>query len=361
MTVPPPPLGLLAELTHRCPLQCPYCSNPLDLVRREQELSTDAWLDIIDQAAALGVLQIHFSGGEPMLRPDLAALIERATARGLYANLITSGVTLTAETLAPLAAAGLPHVQLSFQDIETADADRLSGSPGSLAKKRAAARHVRAAGLSLTGNFVIQRDNAIRVPAMIEFALDMGVHRVEIAHVQYHGWSLANRAALLPTRAQLARVTAAVEQARTLYAGRLVIDYVIPDYYADFPKACMAGWARRFINVSPAGAVLPCHAAETITAVPIPSITQATLAEIWNGSALFQLYRGTGWMAEPCRSCDRREIDWGGCRCQALALTGDAAATDPVCSRSPHRALIDAALAEPATTELVYRRYGATA
>ena len=354
-----PPLGLLAEITHRCPLQCPYCSNPLDLIARSAELPTARWLEIIDQAAALGILQIHFSGGEPMARSDLAALIERANERGLYTNLITSGVQLTAATLAPLAAAGLPHVQLSFQDIETAAAEVMSGYRGGLEKKRAAARDVVATGLSLTANFVIQRDNCARVPAMIELGAAMGVHRVEIAHVQYHGWSLVNRARLLPSREQLDAVTAAVEQARATYAGRLVIDYVIPDYYADYPKACMAGWGRRFINIGPSGNVLPCHAAETITTAEIPNIERASLAEIWTNSALFNLYRGTDWMAEPCRSCDRREIDWGGCRCPALALTGDAAATDPVCSRSSDRPKIDAALAEAlgGDNALVYRRF----
>lgn len=355
-----PPLGLLAEITHRCPLQCPYCSNPLELVARSRELSTETWLDIIDQAAALGILQIHFSGGEPMARSDLALLVERAERRGLYANLITSGVQLTAESLAPLVAAGLPHVQLSFQDIDPMAADTMSGYRGSLEKKLAAARAVTDAGLSLTANFVIQRENCARVPEMIALGLALGVHRIEIAHVQYHGWSMVNRARLLPSREQLDAVTQAVEAARARHAGRLVIDYVIPDYYAEYPKACMAGWGRRFINISPAGNVLPCHAAETITAAPIPNIATASLADIWANSALFNLYRGTGWMAEPCRSCDRRELDWGGCRCQALALTGDAAATDPVCSRSADRPWIDAALAEAVNgaAPLVYRRYG---
>jgi pyrroloquinoline quinone biosynthesis protein E len=355
-----PPLGLLAEITHRCPLQCPYCSNPVELIARGGELATATWLDIIDQAAALGILQIHFSGGEPMARGDLAELIARAETRGLYANLITSGVQLNAETLAPLVAAGLPHVQLSFQDIEAAAADTMSGYRGSLGKKLAAARHVVAAGLSLTANFVIQRENCARVPDMIALGLALGAHRIEIAHVQYHGWSLLNRARLLPTRAQLDAVTEAVDRARAAHAGRIVIDYVIPDYYAEYPKACMAGWGRRFINIGPSGNVLPCHAAETITTVPIPNIATASLAGIWADSALFNLYRGTGWMAEPCRGCDRRELDWGGCRCQALALTGDAAATDPVCSRSVDRPKIDAALADAAGSgpDLVYRRYG---
>ncbi len=356
-----PPLSLLLELTHKCPLQCPYCSNPLALERGGGELDTAAWLEVIDQAAALGVLQIHFSGGEPMARPDLPQLVKRAAERGLYSNLITSAVLLNAATLAALAGAGLDHVQISFQDSEAAGADRIGNYAGGHAKKLAAANLVRAAGLALTLNFVVHRHNIARVPDMIAMGEAFGAGRIEIANVQYYGWGLLNRAALLPTRAALDACTAAVYAARERLRGQMVIDYVVPDYYAAEPKACMGGWARRFLNISPSGRALPCHAAETLPGFDWPSVREHTLADIWNGSAAFARFRGTAWMPEPCKSCDRREIDWGGCRCQAFALTGDASRTDPACELSPDHAIMAEAAreAERAAPEFVYRRIGA--
>ena len=357
-----PPMGLLVELTHRCPLQCPYCSNPLELLRAHEELDTETWLRVLDEAAALGVLQVHFSGGEPTVRHDLAALVRRSAERGLYTNLITSGVLLDEDRLAELVAAGLDHVQLSFQDVEEANAERIGGMPGAQAKKLAAAALVRRAGLALTLNFVIHRQNMEHLPAMIALGLELGAERIEVAHVQYYGWGLVNRDRLLPSRDQLEAATAEVEAARRRLKGRMVIDYVPPDYYAERPKACMGGWGRRFINITPAGKALPCHAAETLPGVAFPSVRDEPLAEIWRSAPAFELYRGTQWMAEPCRSCDRREIDWGGCRCQALALTGDAGNTDPACALSPHHQVLLAAIgaADRATrSDFVYRRIGA--
>lgn len=360
MTVPPP-MSLLAELTHRCPLQCPYCSNPLALDRRDQELETADWLRVLDQAAELGVLQVHFSGGEPMARPDLALLVRHATGLGLYTNLITSGVLMTPVALAALVEAGLDHVQLSFQDVAPAQADRIGGMAGAHARKLEAARLMAADGIPLTLNFVIHRQNCDRVPEMIALARQVGAARVEIAHTQYYGWGLANRDALLPDRYQLDAATSAVEVARVAHAGVLAIDYVTPDYHATRPKPCMGGWGQRFVNVTPSGRVLPCHAAETIPDLVFPTVRAMDLRAIWEDAPAFARYRGTGWMKEPCGSCAFREVDWGGCRCQALALAGDASATDPVCARSPRHDVVTQLVAtRPAQAPaLIYRRIGA--
>jgi pyrroloquinoline quinone biosynthesis protein E len=342
----PPPLGLILELTHRCPLSCPYCSNPLDLERAKTEIDTAGWKSVLDQAAAIGVLQVHFTGGEPMSRRDLVELVAHAAGLGLYTNIITSGVTLDDRMMAALMHAGVDHIQLSFQDVDEAENDFFGDSPGAYGKKKAAAARIQGAGLPLTLNFVIHRTNADRVPQMIEMAEALGAERTEIAHVQYYGWGLVNRAALLPTLAQLHASTDAVEAARTRLSGRMLIDYVVPDYHAARPKACMGGWARRFINISPSGHAMPCHAAETLPGFTFPSVRDTTLAEIWNGSDAFLRFRGTDWMREPCRSCDRREIDWGGCRCQAFALLGDMNATDPACALSPDHHVMQEAVTE---------------
>jgi PqqA peptide cyclase len=356
-----PPLALLAELTHRCPLRCPYCSNPLDLARASAELDTGTWKRIFAQAAALGVLQVHFSGGEPLVRRDLVELVGHATEVGLYGNLITSGIGLDAQRLDGLVAAGLEHVQLSFQDSDPEGGDRIAGFAGAQLAKRRAARLVREAGLPLTVNAVVHRQNLEHLPDIIDLAVTLGADRLEVAHVQYYGWALANRAALLPSRQQLDAATATVEAARARLAGRLVIDYVVPDYYAHRPKSCMGGWGRRFLNVSPAGKVLPCHAAETLPGLEFPTVAEASLAEIWYHAPAFERFRGTAWMPEPCRSCERREIDWGGCRCQAFALTGDAARTDPACALSPDHQLLAGARgdAEDAAPVFVYRQHSA--
>jgi PqqA peptide cyclase len=354
-----PPLALLAELTHRCPLRCPYCSNPLDLQRASAELDTATWRRVFAEAAALGVLQVHFSGGEPLVRRDLVELVAHATKVGLYVNLITSGIRLDADRLDRLVEAGLEHVQISVQDSDAASGDRIAGLAGAQQAKHQAAALVRAAGLPLTVNAVAHRQNLGRLEAIIERAVQLGAERLEVAHVQYYGWALANRAALLPSREQLDKATATVEAARTRLAGRLVIDYVVPDYYAQRPKACMGGWGRRFLNVTPGGKVLPCHAAETLPGLRFPTVAEASVSEIWYHSPAFAHFRGTAWMPEPCHSCQRREIDWGGCRCQAFALTGDAARTDPACALSPDHALLAGARREAAeaTPAFVYRQH----
>jgi pyrroloquinoline quinone biosynthesis protein E len=364
MTAPGIPFALLAELTHRCPLQCPYCSNPLELERASVELDTAAWQSVLDQAAKMGVLQVHFSGGEPTARKDLETLVRHAATLGLYSNLITSGVLLDRPRFTALVAAGLDHVQLSVQDAEGANADRIGGFNGGHGKKLALAKWVREAGLPLTLNAVVHRQNLEHLPAIIDLALALDAARLEVAHVQYYGWALKNRAALMPTRAQLEAATEIVEAARARLKGILTIDYVVPDYYAKRPKACMGGWGRQFLNVSPAGKVLPCHAAESLTGMHFDSVTERPLAEIWLKSEAFERFRGTAWMPDPCRSCERRELDWGGCRCQAFALTGDAAAVDPACGLAPtHEALVATAERESArpAPELIYRRIGGVA
>ncbi len=356
-----PPMGLIAEMTHRCPLRCPYCSNPVALDRAGDELDTDTWLRVLDEAAALGVLQMHFTGGEPLARRDLPLLVRRAADAQLYTNIITSGVTLDERMMARLIEAGIDHIQLSFQDVEAANADRIGGLAGAHGRKLAAAQRIREAGLPLTANFVIHRQNIARVPAMLELAEALGASRSEIAHVQYYGWGLRNRDALLPSRAELDATTATVEAARARLKGRMVIDYVVPDYYAARPKACMSGWAQRFIHISPTGRALPCHAAESLPGFTFVSVRDVPLADIWRADPAFLRFRGTAWMPEPCQSCDRREIDWGGCRCQAFALTGDAARTDPACALSPDHAVMAAAVAArgEAPPDFVYRQFSA--
>jgi pyrroloquinoline quinone biosynthesis protein E len=360
MNRPEPPLALLAELSHRCPLQCPYCSNPLELERGSSEIDTATWQRVLSEAAALGILQVHFSGGEPTVRRDLPELVRHAGKVGLYSNLITSGVLTDPAQFDALVEAGLEHVQLSIQDADAANGDRIAGLAGAQAKKRAFAALVRRAGLPLTINAVVHRQNLGNLERMIALAVALGAQRMEVAHVQYYGWALANRDALLPTREQLDDATAAVEAARARLKGVLVIDYVVPDYYAHRPKACMGGWGRRFLNVTPAGKVLPCHAAESLPGFDFPSVQESSLADIWYEAEAFQRYRGTDWMPLPCRDCERREVDWGGCRCQAFALTGDAGRVDPACALSPDHHLLDVARrqAEAPDPALVYRRIG---
>lgn len=357
-----PPLAILAELTHRCPLQCPYCSNPLELERHGAELTTEEWLRVLREAAELGCMQVHFSGGEPAVRRDLERLIAGATQAGLYTNLITSAVLLDPLRIAGLVGAGLEHVQISFQDSESAGADRIGHYAGGHEKKCEVARLIREAGLPFTANFVVHRQNVHHLEAMLDLAVALGAHRVEIANVQYYGWALKNRASLMPSRAQLDQMSAIVSAARDRLQGVIVIDYVIPDYYASRPKACMGGWGRRFLNVSPTGKVLPCHAAESIPGLRFDTVREQSLAAIWRDSDAFNRFRGTDWMAEPCRSCDRAEVDWGGCRCQALAISGDAARVDPACRLSPDNAKLVAIANEAAasgSSSFVYRRYGA--
>ncbi len=350
------PLGLLAELTHRCPLGCPYCSNPLALDSRQDELDTSAWARVFAEAAGLGVLQVHLSGGEPGARRDLVDLVAAARSAGLYSNLITSAVGITAETLRRLANAGLDHVQISIQDSEPGSADHIAGYAGAFARKQALAGEVVRLKIPLTVNAVMHRANIDRLGDMVTLALSLGASRVEIAHAQYYGWALKNRAALMPTPEQVRRAAAEVETLRTRHHGEIVIDSVVPDYHARLPKPCVGGWGRRSLNVTPAGRVLPCHAAETIPGLEFWSVREHSLADIWANSPAFNAFRGTAWMREPCRSCARREIDFGGCRCQAFALTGDARAADPVCHLVPGHREVTALAAVLRDEPYAYRR-----
>jgi pyrroloquinoline quinone biosynthesis protein E len=352
----PTPLGLLAELTHRCPLGCPYCSNPIALDPRTEELDGATWARVFAQAAALGVLQVHLSGGEPAARRDLLEITASANKAGLYTNLITSGIGVTAKLLAALADAGLDHVQLSVQDAQEKSADHIAGYEGAYARKCALAAEVVALKLPLTVNAVIHRANIARIADLVELALAVGATRIEIAHVQYYGWALKNRAALMPTREQVDRAVEVVEGLRARHRGRIVIDAVVPDYHARFPKPCVGGWGRRSLNVTPSGKVLPCHAAESIPGLEFWSVKDHSLAEIWSASPAFNAFRGTAFLPEPCKSCERREIDFGGCRCQAFMLTGDARATDPVCQFSPHHELVAALAAVQDDRPYAYRR-----
>lgn len=331
----PPPFALLAELTHRCPLSCPYCSNPLELDRKADELATADWIRVFRQAADLGILQLHLSGGEPAARADLTELVAAAADAGLYTNLITSGIGLDRDRLGALAEAGLDHVQLSIQDTEERNADRVAGLAGAHRRKRDFASSVIAAGLPLTVNAVLHRGNLSRMAAMVDEAIAMGAGRIELAHAQYYGWAARNRDALMPDMADALAARDQVAALREATASRITIDYVPPDHFARYPKPCMNGWGRQSLNVTPRGLVLPCHAAQTIPGLVFWSVREHGLAEIWQESPAFAAFRGTDWMAEPCRSCDRREIDFGGCRCQAMALTGDARNADPVCVLSP--------------------------
>jgi pyrroloquinoline quinone biosynthesis protein E len=351
----PVPLGLLAEVTHRCPLQCPYCSNPLELERPAGELAVAEWARVFREAAALGAVQLHVSGGEPLVRADLEGIVAAAREADLYVNLITAAVTLTPARADALAAAGVDHVQISLQDATSEGCGAITNMRGSFEKKIAACRLVTGRGLPLTLNAVVHRRNIDNVPRMIELAVELGAHRLEIANAQYYGWALANRAALMPRPDQVERAGRVVEQAAERLRGALLIDYVPPDYYARFPKPCMGGWGRQFIVVSPSGAVLPCHAAASIPELRFDNVRDADLGTIWRQSEAFVRFRGAGWMREPCRSCVRQEEDFGGCRCQAMALTGDAANTDPVCVLSTHRVALDAALAAAVETDVPYR------
>ncbi len=359
MPAPGPPIGMLAELTYRCPLQCPYCSNPIDLLKANRELDTGTWLEIFAQAADLGILQVHLSGGEPTLRRDLEDIVAALSKRAVYTNLITAGVNLDGQRIGALAAAGLDHVQISFQGASAEVTELIGKYKNGFEKKLQTARLVREARLPLTVNAPIHRHNIHQVADFIDLALQLDADRLEIANVQYYGWAYLNRAALLPALADVERQVEIVEAARENLKGILNIDFVTPDYYADYPKPCMGGWAQDAFVVIPDGTMLPCHAAQTITSLEFDNLVDKPLAEIWQSSSAFEKYRGFDWMHEPCRSCPRKELDHGGCRCQAFAVTGDAAATDPACILSPHhdalRQVAEAAVAEK-STEFSYRR-----
>lgn len=349
---PQPPLGLLAEVTHRCPLRCTYCSNPLQLDPKSSELDTDTWKRVFSEAAELGVIHLHMSGGEPTARRDIVELMRHAAEVGLYTNLITSGIGVDDAKLDALIEAGCDHIQLSMQGADEAITQRVGGYRGGYEKKQAFARAVVERGVPLTLNAVIHRMNIHQVPEMIEKAVEFGAKRLEIAHTQYYGWALKNRAQLMPARADVDRTIEEIQTARERLKGTLVIDAVFPDYYARYPKLCNGGWGTRTFSVTPAGKVLPCHAAETITHLDFWNVRDHSLSETWYDGPAFTAYRGTSWMQEPCLSCERKHVDFGGCRCQALALTGDAAATDPVCIKSPlHESIGAMATTESAVAE----------
>jgi PqqA peptide cyclase len=334
------PLAIIAELTHRCPLHCVYCSNPLELQRSASELSTSEWNRVFREAASLGSLHVHLTGGEPLARTDLAQLVAGAREAKLYTNLITSGVGLSEKRLQDLMAAGLEHIQLSFQDSREDEANSVAGTR-SHALKVQLAHLIRQQQIAFTMNIVVHRGNLDRLDEIIAFAEDLQPDRLEIANVQYYGWALPNRDRLLPTRAQVEQSVQIINAAQQRLRGRMRIEYVVPDYYARYPKACMGGWGRRLLLIDPAGRALPCHAAGVIPGIQFDNVRERSLEWIWSESAAFNMFRGSTWMPEPCRSCERQSDDFGGCRCQAFLLTGDAKATDPVCTLAPLHSVVE--------------------
>jgi pyrroloquinoline quinone biosynthesis protein E len=350
---PPEPFTLIAELTYRCPLRCPYCSNPLDIGARKyrDELGTDEWIRVFREARQLGVLQLALTGGEPMLRRDLVELCAAARDAGLYSSLITAGTLFTADRAQALEAAGLDHVQISIQSPDEDENDRIAGNR-SFAKKVAAARVAKQFGFPLTINCVLHRQNLDRIEQLLALALELGAQRLELANTQYYGWAAANEDALLPTWEQLRRGEEAVRRFRERVGPEVDVLWVLPDLYEELPKPCMGGWGRGTIVIAPNGDAMPCQAASTIPGLRFANVRRRALEWIWSESRAFARFRGTGWMQEPCRSCPlgRQEVDWGGCRCQALRLAGDAAAADPVCRFSPQHGRV-VALRESARTD----------
>jgi pyrroloquinoline quinone biosynthesis protein E len=353
------PLSLIAELTYRCPLRCPYCSNPLNFrdPSYRQELTTHQWLEVIRQGAKLGILQLGFTGGEPLLRADLETLVEAAAETGLYTSLITAGNLLSEERAEALQACGLDHVQISVQDNQATASDAMAGAR-SFEQKMAAARWVKKIGFPLTINVVLHRQNLDHIEEIIDLCASLQADRVELANTQYYGWALRNRASLLPTRAQLQRAQDVVTNAQQHRRFPMGLVYVLPDYYTQYPKPCMGGWGQKTMVVTPHGEVLPCQVAKSIPDLTFANARHQTLAWIWFESEAFNRFRGAHWMEEPCRSCPRKTIDFGGCRCQALLLTGNAKATDPACHLSPHHHIVVAAQDQTNTQtppSLVYR------
>ncbi len=332
----PRPFSLLAEITHRCPLHCPYCSNPLQLASQASELTTNDWKRVLNEAADLGVLHVGFSGGEPLQRPDLVALVAAARDAGLYTNLITSSLGLTPQRLDDLKRAGLDSIQISFQSDEESLADRIAGVSAHAIKLKAA-QMVRDSGLPLTVNVVLHRANIERLGQIIALAERLGAERLELANTQYYGWAFKNRALLLPTRQQIERAIPIATAAKKRLLGKMELLFVVPDYYSDRPKPCMNGWGQKYITINPAGEVLPCPTAHEIKSLRFDNVREKSLAWIWKDSEAFNRFRGTEWLPQPCHDCEFREVDFGGCRCQAALITGDATVTDPACALSPHR------------------------
>jgi PqqA peptide cyclase len=355
---PPSPFTLVAELSYQCPLHCPYCSNPVDIGagRYRSELETEHWTRAFGEAQRLGVLQLALTGGEPMLRRDLVELCAAARDADLYSSLITAGTLFTRERAEALKEAGLDHVQISIQSPNAQDNDRIAGNR-SFAKKIAAAHLAKELDFPLTINCVLHRQNLDRIEEVLELALELGAQRLELANTQYYGWAVLNQEALLPSWEQLQRGEEAVQRFRERVGPKLDILWVLPDYYEELPKPCMGGWGRTAMVVAPNGDVLPCQAATTIPGLEFANLRDHSLEWIWNESDAFTRFRGTDWMPEPCRTCplDRQEVDWGGCRCQALRLVGDPTATDPVCQFSPHHDKIVSARESAQTDQFVYR------
>jgi len=342
---PGPPLWLLAELTYRCPLQCPYCSNPLDFARSHEELSTAEWIEVFRQAREMGAAQLGFSGGEPLVRQDLAELIEAARGLGYYTNLITSGIGLTEEKIASFAEAGLDHIQISFQAADEEVNNLLAGSKKAFAHKLEMARAVKKHGYPMVLNFVTHRHNIDNIDQIIRLCIELEADFVELATCQFYGWAELNRAGLLPSKEQLVRAERITNEWRDKLAAEnhpCKLIFVTPDYYEERPKACMNGWGNLFLDITPDGTALPCHSARQLP-VEFPNVRAHSIEHIWRHSFGFNKFRGYDWMPEPCRSCDEKERDFGGCRCQAFMLTGDAANADPVCSKSAHHGKILAA------------------
>ncbi len=340
----PRPYTLVAELTYRCPLRCAYCSNPVRLDAMDAELDAATWGRVFGEAEALGVMQVNLTGGEPLLRPDLESIVRAARDCDLYTTLITSGIPSDRDALTRLRDAGLEGVQLSIQDVDGGAAARIAGVDA-LARKEEVAGQVRALGLPLTLNIVLHRENLPRLPNMIAMAERLRANRLELAHVQYLGWALVNRPHLLPTAAMIAEARATVSEARARLEGRMEIAAVLPDYFSDRPRACMDGWGRRYLVVAPDGRVLPCHAAHTLPGLGFDNVRARALADIWTSSPAFTRFRGEEWMPKPCRTCDHRQVDFGGCRCQAYHLTGDMTLTDPSCKLSPRHEIVRGARA----------------
>ncbi|HEY1661595.1 MAG TPA: pyrroloquinoline quinone biosynthesis protein PqqE [Verrucomicrobiae bacterium] len=355
------PFSLLCELTYRCPLQCPYCSNPLDFARYREELTTDEWKRVHDEAAALGVVQVHYSGGEPLVRTDIGAIIQHAHKLGLYTNLSTGGTLLNEKLAGQLREAGLDNLQISIQDADAENSDRMAGGAPSFEKKIRAARLVKERGFPLTLNVVLHRQNIGRIESIVALAEELGAERLELANTQFNGWALKNRATLLPLRTQVEWAAEIVGAAQRRLKGRMEILYVLPDYFEQYPKPCLHGWGNVFMTVAADGLVLPCQTAREIRGMTFPNCRDHSLSEIWFESEAFCKFRGTDWLPEPCQSCSRKEKDFGGCRCQAFLLTGKAEVTDPVCSLSPQHHLVSEALAEAGSApagELIYRSHG---
>ncbi|BCA55256.1 Coenzyme PQQ synthesis protein E [Nitrospira sp. KM1] len=345
MTMEHRPYTLIAELTYRCPLRCPYCSNPVGLGHREDEIDGHTWVRVLEEAERLGVVQVNLTGGEPLLRQDLERLIERAGQLDLYTNLITSGIPLTRARLAALQRLGLNGVQISIQSARPEESDHVAGAE-SFNQKLEAMGWAKELGLPLTVNVVLHRDNIGNVTECIALAEHVSADRIELANAQYHGWAWRNRTSLLPTKEQLEQARNEAQQARSRLRGTMEVQFVMPDYYSDIPKSCLNGWGRNSIVVNPEGLVLPCHLAHMLPGLSFDNVKLRNLHDIWHHSSGFNRYRGEDWMPDPCRGCDRRLIDFGGCRCQAFQIAGDAGLTDPACSLSPHHPQIVSARAQ---------------